>query len=120
MIQGFTKTTRELNDYEREILLPLMTDILSTREGEENAITNRRIREVLNGQGLSIGAARVRKLINHIRLNAIVSRLVATSVGYYVSSDPGELRRYIGSLKGREEAIAAVRHAMEEQLGEIV
>lgn len=115
MIDGFKRDTTSLNDYERDVLLPLMIDILSTREGKENAITNRNLCEVLNGQGLSIGSARVRKIISHIRLNDLISCLIATSVGYYVSTDPGELRKYIASLRGREGAIAAVRMALEEQ-----
>lgn len=44
--------------------------------------------------------------------------LVATSKGYYVASSPDELSEYIDSLKGREQAISAVRASMEQQYGE--
>lgn len=41
---------------------------------------------------------------------------MATNTGYYIAEDRQEMRDYISSLIGREEAIRAVREAMERQL----
>ena len=45
---------------------------------------------------------------------------MATSEGYYVSDSETEIRDYISSLQGREEAIRAVRRALEEQLEQLL
>ena len=73
--------------------------------------------EGLENSGYVVGgSARIRKLINHIRVNGLVECLMATSNGYYITEDPWEMKRYIESLQGREDAICAVKEAMREQL----
>jgi hypothetical protein len=42
--------------------------------------------------------------------------LIATSKGYYIATSVDEMRQYIESLRGRENAIRAVRESMEKQL----
>ena len=66
--------------------------------------------------GYQICDARVRKIINHIRINSLVEGLIATGKGYYVAQNENEMKTYIASVKSREEAIQAMRMAMEEQL----
>ena len=119
MIDGFQKETAKLNDYERTVLLPVMVKCLERKIGKENAVTNAYMCVKMNEKGYEISEARVRKIINHIRTNWLVSRLMASNTGYYVTNDADELRAYITSLKGREEAIRAVRKAVEEQLEEL-
>ena len=119
MIEGFQKETAKLNDYERTVLLPVMVKCLERKIGKENAVTNAYMCDRMNESGYDIGEARVRKIINHIRINGLVPCLMASSYGYYVTNNAEELRAYIISLKGREEAIRAVRIAVEEQLEEL-
>lgn len=119
MINGFEKQTEKLTDYEKEVLLPVMVKCLERKVGKENAVTNAYMCVRMNAKGYEIGEARVRKIINHIRTNNLVPRLMASSCGYYVTNDENELKSYIASLKGREDAIRAMRNAVEEQLEEL-
>jgi len=88
--------------------------------GRENAITNKNLVNRMSKLGFSsITPERMRKLINHIRIYDLLDCLVASSKGYYISNDEKEISDYIDSLRGREEAIRAVRLALEAQLGRL-
>jgi hypothetical protein len=65
--------------------------------------------------GLKITDARVRKLINHIRVHDLVPCLIATSQGYYIAESEQELKEYEASLLGCEEAIRNVRLSIQRQ-----
>ena len=117
MITGFDKETAPLTEYEEGTLLPIMVRCLARKRGRSNAVTSAYICDRLKGLGYDINGARVRKLVNHIRIKGLVPRLIATSDGYYIATDNRDLACYIDSLKGREQAIRAVREAMEKQAG---
>lgn len=117
MVDCFERETAPLTEYEEQTLLPIMVKCLNKHRGKERAISNRKMMEGLENSGYVVGgSARIRKLINHIRVNGLVECLMATSNGYYITDDPWEMKRYIESLQGREDAICAVRKAMKEQL----
>lgn len=116
MINGFERETAPLSEYERDVLLPVMTKCLSTKIGKGMAVTNDYMCERMQEHDYDIAPARVRKIINHIRVNDLVSCLMATNKGYYITTDRQEMIAYISSLKGREEAIREVREAMTRQL----
>lgn len=116
MINGFTQQTEPLNEYERDTLLPIICRGLANKVGEARAITNAAITRAMKGAGYQLNEARVRKIINHIRTNGLVKWLIATSKGYYIATSRQEMEDYIGSLRGRELAIRAVRESMEAQL----
>lgn len=116
LLKGFDKETAPLTDYEERTLLPVMVRSLAVKKGRASAVTSSYICDRLKAKGYDINGARVRKLINHIRVNGLVPRLIATSDGYYIASDRRELDDYIESLRGRELAIRAVREAMERQV----
>ena len=69
----------------------------------------------MKAQNYRIDAPRLRKVINHIRTNDLLPGLVATSEGYYLATSETELMDYEDSLRGREEAIKAVRLAIARQ-----
>ena len=115
MIKGFENETAPLSEYEERTLLPVMVRSLAVKRGRASAVTSTYICGRLKAKGYDINGARVRKLINHIRVRGLVPRLIATSDGYYIASDNRELSDYIESLKGREAAIRSVREAMERQ-----
>ena len=119
MIDFFEKETSPLTDYEKETLLPVMTKCLSYHIGKKAAITNRQMCAKMEEHGYNMNETRTRKIINHIRNNALVQCLMATNKGYYVTEDPQEMKDYICSLKGRESAIRAVREALEKQLKDL-
>lgn len=115
MIKGFSNETSPLNDYELRILLPVILAGLKDKQGKRNAVTNNYIIGRLKEQGYRIDAPRLRKVINHIRTNDLIPGLIATSEGYYLATSEKELMDYEDSLRGREEAIKAVRLAIARQ-----
>ena len=116
MINGFEEITYHLTEYERDILLPIMIKGLKKRHGIENAITSKVIQEKCSDAGYKLNGARIRKLINYIRINHLVPFLMATSKGYYVENDISKLYTYIESLNQRANAILAVAKSLEKQL----
>lgn len=115
MIKGFAEETSPLNDYELRTLLPVILEGLKNKQGKRNAVTNTYIIGRLKAQGYKIDPARLRKVINHIRTNDLLPGLIATSEGYFLATDEKELLDYEDSLRGREEAIKAVRLAIARQ-----
>lgn len=114
MIAGFEDQTQPLTEYEEGILLPVFVKGLGTKIGKENAVKNKQIISALK-PNYKIDEARVRKIINHIRIHGIVSGLIATSDGYYIATSETELAEYEQSLLGRESAIRAVRLSIHKQ-----
>lgn len=115
MIKGFSNETSPINDYELRVLLPVILAGLKYKQGKRNAVTNGYIIGRLKQQGYKIDAARLRKIINHIRTSDLLPGLVATSEGYYLATSEAELMDYEDSLRGREEAIKAVRLSIARQ-----
>lgn len=114
MIKGFADETKPINDYELNVLLPVILAGLKTKTGKNNAVTNSYIISRLRPR-YRLDAPRLRKLINHIRTNDLLPGLIATSDGYYLATTENELLEYEDSLRGREEAIKAVRLAIARQ-----
>ena len=108
MINGFIDETEELSDYEKDTLLPLMVRGLKPRLGSDKAITNKEMREGLSKLDHKVSDARIRKLINYIRIHRLVVNLVSSSKGYYRTNDPAEIRHYVESLMQRASSIEEV------------
>lgn len=115
MITGFTHQTEPLNEVEKE-LLPKFIIGLQKRVGAENAITNDAIRKAFkeNAQ-INIPDSRVRKIINHIRINGLVPLLCANSKGYYVAKNGQEINSYIKGLNERIGSQIAMLDAIKHQ-----
>lgn len=121
MLNGFEKHTKDLNDYEKNTLLPIMCRCFEKHIGKENAVTNSVICEKMNSKGYEkLSEARVRKIINYIRTKNLVPRLMASGNGYYITNNPSELKDYIESLIGRKEAIEGVISAVQKQYNDWV
>lgn len=119
MIDGFEKETKDLTDYEKDVLLPIMIRGFSHHVGTENAITNKQICEKMQVKGFDVNDVRVRKIINHIRTHNLVPRLMATGKGYYITNNSSELLSYISSLDGRIHAITQIRDAIKQNYEEL-
>lgn len=119
MLHGFENETRPLNGYEKNTLLPIIVRGLSNRTGAANAVSNGHICISLRNKGYKVTEVRIRKIINHIRIHGLVTCLIASGKGYWAESRQ-EVVDYIESLKGRENAIKAVRMALEKQIGQEV
>lgn len=112
----FEPDTSKLSEYEMDELMPVMVKCLQNKVGKENAVTNCYMVEKMQEHGYKISEARVRKIINYIRIHGLIDRLMASNKGYYITEDENEMSNYIQSLIGREEAIHEVRMAMENQM----
>lgn len=116
MINGFTNETKPLSEYERDTLTPIIVRGLSMKIGKERAIKNSEICAKMRMAGYRIDNARLRKVINHIRVNALLPGVIATSDGYYIATTKTEMADYIASLESRESAIHEVSVALRKQM----
>ena len=116
MIGGFEDQTQPLTDYEREVLLPIIILGLKTKIGEDNAINSKVIERKLKEKGYNISGARLRKIINHIRINGLIHCLMASSKGYWIENDKEKVKTYINSLEQRADAIQNVANSLKAQL----
>lgn len=114
MIKGFDNETAPLNEYEERTLLPIIANWLK-QTNKLKPIINKKATMFLNNKGYKINEARFRKIVNAIRMRDIVPNVVATSKGYYVSSDAEEVAAYIQSLRDRAGAINAMADALVRQ-----
>lgn len=118
MIEGFERETKDLTQYELS-LVPKFIGGFAGKYGKDNAITNDKIISVLKDRGVKISQSRVRKIINHIRNRGLVEGLIASSAGYYISTDLEELQKYVLSLQSREDAIRVIKEGFEAQIRRI-
>ena len=116
MIEGFEEHTQALTDYERDILLPVIVKGLNRKIGEDNSITSKEIIRKLTDLGYKISGARLRKIVNHIRIKGLIKCLMASSRGYWIEDDPQKLMTYIISLEQRAESIQNVAESLKAQL----
>lgn len=117
MIRDFEGYTEELSEEEMK-LVPAFVAGLKSKIGKKNAITNRQIQKAFQAHErwkIDIPDARVRKIINHIRVNGLVMGLCASSKGYYVASSNQELEDYLEGLKQRIRSQLAVYDSIEYQ-----
>lgn len=118
MINGFDEETAPLSEKE-ENLLPFVIALLETHKGKEKAITSKTISyNILVQKYEKVDGPKIRKIINHIRQNGLVSCLIATSAGYYVAETEQELIDYEESLNGRATAIWQIRSHIQKQRAE--
>lgn len=117
MINKFEKQTKPLTEYEKDTLLPVLVKGLGLRRGEKNAITNGEMCEKLKDKGYpQISQPRIRKIIHHIRVQNLIPCLLSSSKGYYIETNPTDVRTYIESLRQRQSAINQIEVALENQL----
>ena len=112
MINGFEIETKPLSETEK-LMLPELMEGFKNKYGEENAVKSEYIISQMKKRGHKIGGARLRKLVNFIRIEGMIPNLMATSKGYYRETDPDKLKTYVESLKQRAEAIMSVAMAMQ-------
>ena len=114
MINGFEELTEQLNDYEKDILLPIIIRGLKTKTGVEKSITNKRIIEALTYAGYKgLHGARIRKIINYIRIHGLIINLVASSKGYWIENDIEIRKRYVEGVKARAKSMLASLNNIE-------
>lgn len=81
--------------------------------GRAKAITAASMAKKLRAEGLDTSTARVRKMVNYLRLTGIVRNVVETSRGYTVARNAVELKRYLDQVVAQLNALEAVKQALE-------
>lgn len=118
MISNFERDTVRLSGYEKNELMPAVIEKLKTCVGKRKVITNKKLIRQHLGYYV-VDPARLRKVINYIRNNNLISGLVATSRGYYIAENREELEQYVKSLQGRIAAITTIRNSVMQQMDEL-
>lgn len=117
MITNFENYTAVLTDYERDMIVPQLSNFLRTRVGAKYAIRNKDMCRLFTEKGYTgLTEARVRKCINYIRIHGLVPHLIANSHGYFCATSVEQVETYIESLDQRASAIWAMRSALQREL----
>lgn len=121
MITNFEELTYDVTEEEKRVAQLISKSIQKNHVGKDKAITSREIIVKLANASnpehrISMGDARLRKIINYIRQSGMCPCLIATSKGYYVSNDREEIGKYIKSLDERVNEIAKIRDVMIKQM----
>tara|TARA_B110000858_G_C17521720_1_gene345117 strand:- start:42 stop:389 length:348 start_codon:yes stop_codon:yes gene_type:complete len=111
MITNFEKITHELNEYEKNEILPIMLNALSYKVGVENVVSNKQMKLGLKTLGYKVNDVRIRKLIHYIRVKKLIKNLIANSKGYYIATEKIEIDNFIESLQQRVNSIETVRQS---------
>ena len=119
MITGWEIETQPLTKEELEVASHLGDCFKKHFVGKENIRTSKQICDFYKSQGYKMTGARVRKIINHLRTTNAVPLLLASSKGYYRSTDPEDALRFIRSLTERMEAIQVVKSSIKTQLSKL-
>lgn len=91
----------DLSQYEREVLLPKITSILSQHVGKDNAVSNSQVREELIGRGLRCTDEQFRGILEYIRKTHTLRGVCASRHGYFIAASLLELQLYETELSGR-------------------
>ncbi len=108
MVNGFVEETKTL-DFEEIKAAKIMSEILENRIGDTMAVNNHQLIQALKLRNYKVSSARIRAIIHHIRVNRLVTNLVASSKGYYREFDQERLNKYIQSLQQRINSIYEIK-----------
>ena len=124
MVTGFEQETYELTPFERENILPRV--VVSWRKKEEEQIitmkqmliaSNQKAAELgwldKRGKPYKVTGPRMRKVIHAIRAHGIIPNLIASSRGYFKSSDEKKIKNFIKSCTERANSFREVAQAMQ-------
>lgn len=113
MIKDFEKYTHNLTDDEL-LLIPGFIRSLKKRTSKDMAVTAKEISAAYKKHGLHVDGARVRKMVHHIRMTEKDFMLLASSKGYWTTTNPEEAKDQIESLLHRAFSQIAVANKMKE------
>lgn len=102
-----------INDYERDVLVPLVCDILRNAPWSMSALS---IAEAIRRQGHPASTRQVRRVINHIRVHGIIPCVASSPKGFFVASNESEISECIGTLESLADAIQEVIEALRGQM----
>lgn len=117
MIDGF-EITHELKDDELNHGVPMVWRGLLQRTKENPATSTEIAKGMTSYLGRKITGVRVRKMIHYLRVKHQDDgeNICASSTGYWVSSDPDELRDSMSSMMQRVRSVHEAAKAIEGSL----
>ena len=115
MIEGFDRETQPLTEDEMR-MVPKIILGMRNKVGKARAITSTNICKGMKANGYDLNDSRLRKIMNHIRINNLLPCICGSGKGYYIAGDREEMENYIRSLTGRLQAMVALRNSMEQQM----
>lgn len=117
MIRTFELHTKTLTEWEKRVLLPAMVKELSMHRSRGNAIKSDILAEKMHeATGQRPNCARIRKVVNAIRIGGYLRCLSATSDGYYIAANRAEIDDCVFSLKQRAAQIWQVAESLQRQM----
>lgn len=117
MITTFELQTKPLTDWEQGVLLPAMVKELALHRSSCNAIKSDHLAERMKiATGQKPNGARIRKVVNAIRIGCYLRCLCATSDGYFVAVNRNEIDDCVLSLQQRAGQIWTVSEALKQQM----
>ena len=118
MLINFESITKDITAKERVEILPLVVQLLRGKVGKERAVKNKQLIKWLKSQDVKTNEVKIRKIIHIIHIEGLVKRLIATSRGYFVTTDINEYKKYIESREQRERNIHSATKACRQYLNE--
>lgn len=116
MIKGFEEQTHELSADEKYVV-EILVKRFETKKGKKNIVTSGQIATGLKAHfGIKFEDSRIRKMIQYIRTNDLVTGLIANSNGYFVAESIDEIQMWVDSLISRENAIREIREIAERNI----
>ena len=111
---SFNNPNWELTTHEKEVLYPLVINMLSHRD-KSKVFPNSKIRKTLEEFGEDINDAQIRKIVFHIRMTGDIPLLIANSEGYYRATNIQEVNKWIKTHIGKIEAMNCTLTNIESQ-----
>jgi hypothetical protein len=106
----------ELSVHEREVLIPLVMQMLSHRNTKQKVFSNTKIRKVLKEFGEDINDSQIRKIVFHIRNNDLINLLIANNEGYFVSYNRADVEKWVQMQEGKISAMKSTLFSIKRQL----
>tara|TARA_R110001606_G_scaffold187628_5_gene335232 strand:+ start:642 stop:1013 length:372 start_codon:yes stop_codon:yes gene_type:complete len=103
MLKNYEEITKELNEYEKKTLYPLIIAGLQRHQGKDKAITGVEICKAINSKlpAAKLTGVRLRKIVQAIRMTGDLFNVCSTSRGYFVAANQEEINDCIESLQQR-------------------
>jgi hypothetical protein len=123
MITGFEIETVQLNDDEIFVGQQLL-NFLETCVGKEHAVNSPTLIDMFENnkhkfgdrfKNFKLNDVRIRKIINYLRNNNLISCLCSTSSGYYVAENQTEMYETLKSLKERIDSQSYTFNQLKRQ-----
>lgn len=125
MLTLFTNITEQLTDLEKKTLVPMLIDTLCNSH-ETNRFKGAWLCKWFKASdGYQVSEARLRKMINYIRVMNVKKGLhddlgnkvvIGAGDGYFVTDNESIILNQIESLQGRMDSMAAVVDSLNAQL----